>query len=317
MTATRGTALQRVRGRFVELLSALACRLPERPLIAVAGIAGELWLAADRERAERGRHNLRRVCEWLASNGAGPESAREAARDRRALERLLRSASRHHARYYLENLRAPGLTPERVRSQVDVEEEGGRTSVFDVRGGLVVIGLHFGALELPAIYLSERFGRDAVVPMETVGDPVLQRWFERTRSFVGLRIVPIAAAKAELLAALAEGGIAGLVADRDIAGGGIEVPFFGHPAPFPIGGALVAIETGVPAFVVGAQRTGDGRFHGRIIGLEMPADGSRRERVTAFLAAQAAAFERIIAGAPDQWWSAFFPIWRDLEGERR
>ena len=41
--------------------------------------------------------------------------------------------------------------------------------------------------------------------------------------------------------------------------------------------------------------------------------GRLRERVVAFLTAQAAAYEELIAAAPEQWWSAFFPIWKDLE----
>jgi HlyD family secretion protein len=46
---------------------------------------------------------------------------------------------------------------------------------------------------------------------------------------------------------------------------------------------------------------------------------SRRERLAAFLVAQAGAYERAIAQAPEQWWSLFFPIWRDGNeaGERR
>ena len=31
----------------------------------------------------------------------------------------------------------------------------------------------------------------------------------------------------------------------------------------------------------------------------------------------AAAFEDLIADAPDQWWAIFFPIWPDLEAEAR
>ena len=34
--------------------------------------------------------------------------------------------------------------------------------------------------------------------------------------------------------------------------------------------------------------------------------------MTAFLAAEVAAFERVIARAPEQWWAIFFPIWPDL-----
>jgi hypothetical protein len=31
------------------------------------------------------------------------------------------------------------------------------------------------------------------------------------------------------------------------------------------------------------------------------------------MAGLAAAFERVVAVAPEQWWAVFFPIWPDLE----
>jgi hypothetical protein len=44
-----------------------------------------------------------------------------------------------------------------------------------------------------------------------------------------------------------------------------------------------------------------------------PASGSRRERVTTYLEAEARAFERFVAEAPEQWLAVFHPIWPDLE----
>jgi hypothetical protein len=35
--------------------------------------------------------------------------------------------------------------------------------------------------------------------------------------------------------------------------------------------------------------------------------------VTATITGLAAAFERAVAIAPEQWWAVFFPIWPDLE----
>jgi hypothetical protein len=45
-------------------------------------------------------------------------------------------------------------------------------------------------------------------------------------------------------------------------------------------------------------------------------EGSRRERIAATLRAEAAAFEELIALAPDQWAAIFFPIWPDLAGAK-
>jgi hypothetical protein len=42
-------------------------------------------------------------------------------------------------------------------------------------------------------------------------------------------------------------------------------------------------------------------------------DGPRRERIAGTIAAEARAFERVIARAPEQWMAVFFPIWPDLE----
>ena len=59
-------------------------------------------------------------------------------------------------------------------------------------------------------------------------------------------------------------------------------------------------------------------YHARAERVPFPTEGTRRERVTAYLAAEARAFERFVAAAPEQWLAVFHPIWPDLEraGER-
>jgi lauroyl/myristoyl acyltransferase len=76
----------------------------------------------------------------------------------------------------------------------------------------------------------------------------------------------------------------------------------------------LSIETGAPLFLAAVRRAGTGRYRGKLIELPPNATGgTRRERLTATLTSLATAFESIIADAPDQWWSIFFPIWPDLE----
>ena len=48
--------------------------------------------------------------------------------------------------------------------------------------------------------------------------------------------------------------------------------------------------------------------------MPVAADGGRRERISATLTSLAAAFEDVIADAPEQWSAVFFPIWPDLAG---
>ena len=306
-----GTWRGRLAARLLAGASWLACHLPERLAIRLAELGGDLWyrLAPDKRRLARA--NLRRVVTWMAAEQAGDPSAWPAAADPVALDRLVRSAFRHYARNYLETMRAPTMGGAYVRERTTIEDQAVVDAAFAERGPVIFVGLHFGSLELPGFYLVEHSGRPVTTPMETIDEPAIQAWFVRTRNVVGIRLVDLSLARSELAGALERGEIAGIVADRDITGGGVQIPFFGAPAPIPAGPGLLAVQSHVPAFVAGAWRTTPGRYRGRLERIDAPTTGTRREQVTAFLTAEVAAFERLIAKAPDQWWAVFFPIWRD------
>jgi KDO2-lipid IV(A) lauroyltransferase len=302
---------RRLRGRVLRAASWVACHLPERPLVALAELAGDVWYRATPERADQARRNLRRVAGWLDGHDRGTPLARAAAHDPRALERLVRLAYRHAARYYLEVARTPALTADDLTTMIEVETPESVADAFTPGRPSIFIGLHFGAIELPALFLAARVG-SAVAPMETIDDPDLQAWFVRTRGSVGVRIVGLREARRELSAALRDGTSVGLVGDRDLTGGGTLTELFGAPAKLPLGPALLATETGAPAFVAAVRRTSPGRYLGRLERVVVPAEGSRRERATAATESVARAFERVVEDAPEQWWAVFFPIWPDL-----
>ena len=170
---------------------------------------------------------------------------------------------------------------------------------------------------MAVIFLAFRVG-ETVTPMETIDDAGLQAYFERTRGVAGIRLVGLREARRELTDALRNGIPVGLVGDRDLTGGGTPIPLFGAPAH-------------------DADGAGDARGRDRrpdlrddrparrrrpvprqaSIPIDVPAEGTRRERVTTTMTRLAAAFEELIADAPDQWWAVFFPIWPDLEARPR
>ncbi|OGO51038.1 MAG: hypothetical protein A2Z32_06260 [Chloroflexi bacterium RBG_16_69_14] len=303
-----------VRGRLMLAASWLACRLPERPLIRVAGLAGDLWYRSTPGRAAQARRNLRRVCESLAASGRGSATVRAAATDPQALERLVRSSFRHMARYYLEVARNPGVTRAFVDERILLDTPDVVAEAVVPGKAVLFVGLHFGSVELASLFLAFRVG-ETVIPMETIADPGLQAYFERTRALAGIRLVELREARRALLEALRNGIPVGLVGDRDLTGGGTPVPLFGAPAVMPMGPAMLAVEGGVPVYALTVRRAGMGRFRGKVIPIDVPTDGTRRERVTTTMTRLAAAFEDLIADAPDQWWAIFFPIWPDLEAK--
>lgn len=301
-----------LRYRALVAASWLTCRLPETPLVRLAELGGDLWYRLTPDRAAQARRNLQRVAVALMTSDRGTPLVRAAATDPVALERLVRLAYRHAARYYLEVARAPGMRPSDIDTKVRVETLEAADAAFGSSRASIYVGLHFGGIELPAMLLATRAGA-AVAPMESLDDARLQAWFVRTRGVVGVRLVGVREARRELQAALREGTSVGIVGDRDLTGGGMPVELFGSPAMLPLGPAMLAVESGAPVYVVGARRTAVGRYIGRLDPVAVPTEGTRRERVSATLAAIARGFERVIEDAPEQWWAVFFPIWPDLE----
>lgn len=311
----RGSLVQRARAAALGALSAVVCRLPEAPLVGFAELAGRVWYRAAPQRAAQARRNLRRVVGHLVEARLASPTVAAAAADPRALERLVRSAFRHNARYYLEVIRAPALSADWFEERLAIETPETVAVAFADERPKIFISGHLGPIEMPGLFLARRSPGKIVAPMEAVGDPELQAWFERTRAAFGVRIVGLREARRELSRALASGVSVGLIADRDIGGGGLDVPFFGAPAPLPIGPALLATESGARLFFAGVWRVGRRGYRGRLVEIAVEREGSRRTRVAATVAAEAAAFERMIANAPEQWSAIFFPIWPDLEAD--
>ena len=184
---------------------------------------------------------------WIARAGRGPAPRRGRADDPRELERLVRLAFRHDARYYLEILRVPGLTPgvsstsassSRPRTEVDEAFDGGPV-IFVV--GPLRADRAAGALPRPAVRPDvRRPDGDRRRP----GAPGAGSRRRGARSASGSSASGRRGASCS--AALAAAATSGSSPTGTSRGGGIEVPFFGAPAPFPIGPALLADRDRVP-----------------------------------------------------------------------
>lgn len=307
-----GTLGQRATARVLAALVFVASRLPEGLLVPLAEAAGELWYRVAPERAARARRNLRRVCAWAAAHDQGSPRTRAAATDPAILERIVRACFRHQARYYLELARIDAIGRDYLRERLFVETPEVVATALADPAPMIFVGLHFGAIEIPALVIATTVGR-ATAPMETIENPPLQRYFAEGRMKIGLRLVTIDDAHKELTDALGRGEPVGLIVDRDLTGNGHPVELFGAPTPQPIGGALLAIESGAPLYFAEVHRLGVGRYAGSMAVIDVPKEGRLRARIDAVMASVAREAERVVVAHPEQWWAAFFPIWPDLE----
>lgn len=289
-------------------------RLPEGLVFRAAHAAGAGASLLMPGRRALVRSNLGRVCRWLDKNDLASPRVRAAARDDHALDRLVRDAFGNWFRTYAEAAVAPRYDREALsaRIRLDTVETAQAALGPGVPGrGRIYIGFHFGSTELAALYAARESGVAISGPMETVANPVLRAYFEKARSALGIGIVPLRDAARELTARLARGEGIALVADRVITGAGTKVELFGAPTRVPGGPAVLAAESGAEVFVIGMRRIGWARWAAVVRPIELEAGAPRRARVRDALDQEMRSLELLVAEAPEQWWSLFFPIWED------
>lgn len=292
--------------------AALLRHLPDGLVFRAAHAVGAGMSLVMHERRALVRANLAHVCRWLDENELATPRVRAAARDGHALDRLVRQAFGHWVRTYAEAAMAPRYDRKTLRSRIQLDNEAtGRAALGPaVPGrGRIYIGFHFGAVELAALYASQESKVSIAGPMETVANPALRAYFEKSRNGLGIGIVPLHDAARELTARLARGQGVALVADRVISGSGAGVELFGAPTRVPIGPAVLAAESGAEVFVIAMRRVGWARWSARVEAIELEAGAPRKARVRDALDRELRLLERLVADAPEQWWSIFFPLW--------
>ncbi|HET8586986.1 MAG TPA: hypothetical protein VFM74_03835 [Candidatus Limnocylindria bacterium] len=284
----------------LEAAALLIRALPSRLAYALADLAGRAWYRFAPKRRALVAANLARVCEFTGRPTSG-----------RAFRRLVRRAFVEHARYYVELLRAPDYAFDEIDAIVQVD--GWPRIEQTLRaGGTVLTSAHLGNFEPMGIFFAAH-GFAPVAPIEEIEPRVLFEFLLRHRGGGrGVEIVPLSRARRRMLEVLKAGGIAGLIADRDLSRDGMPVSFFGHPTTMPTGPATLAVLTGAPLITGRCLRTAADRFRAAGELLDVERSGERRADVEALTRAMAARFEEYIGETPEQWWGAFQPYWPDL-----
>jgi lauroyl/myristoyl acyltransferase len=187
-----------------------------------------------------------------------------------------------------------------------VERVSGIEHLQGLSGGIVSVTAHVGNWELAGRLLATRSARRTHVVVAPEEAPELERWVRRDGD--GMRFVPRAhpGIGVELLAALRRGEVVALQGDRAIGTrGDVSIPFFGRPAPFPLGPFLLAGAAGVP--IVPAFCVLD-RGYRYTVRLAPPITVGRGDEEGA-ARAWVSLLERIVREHPTQWFN-FFDVWR-------
>jgi KDO2-lipid IV(A) lauroyltransferase len=269
--------------------------LPRDVAYGLADLIGRAWYRLASERRALVTANLARA----TGKQGGP-----------ALNRLVRRAFEAHARYYLEVLRIPHASVEEIGAMVTVDEWDTLKPLL--ANGAVVATLHLGNPEPYGSFVAAE-GLHAVVPVEEIRPKALFDFLlARRATGRGVRAVPLSKARTALMEELRAGGMAVLVADRNLAGKGHPTTLFGATASLPTGPATLALISGRPLIVAACRRVGPERFNVRAWHIEAGLSGDRKADVVTLTEAVARRMEEAISLAPEQWFAAFQPIWDDL-----
>lgn len=269
----------------------LAPKLPRRLGYALADTVGDLAWLANRRGRRAVRANLSHVF------GRPPPW------------RTVRQVFRHGSRNYYDTFTIPTLRPAALLDLVRVTDWQPLERALREGRGAIMVGGHISSVALAGQVIAAA-GYPITSVAERVEPPELDDLLHRLRSAGGIRMLVLGPdTMRELLAALRRKEVVGLVMDRDVAGTGVEVPFFGAPASLPGGAALLALRTGAPILPAVAYRTPDQRFRGEVQPpVPVERGGSLPESVRLTTARIAERFEQIVGAHPEQW-TVFQTLW--------
>ena len=203
---------------------------------------------------------------------------------------------------YWDTLAIPGLTRADARRRITMHGLGHIDEARAAGKGAILVGAHLGSVALAA-QLLPALGYPVVGLLEPTRPRELFEFFARQRQALGVRLLPVSpGALRELIVALRRNEVVVLVSDRDLAGTGPMIEFFGASTRFPDGAASLAVRTGARLLPAYATRRADGTFEAWVEpALPLPAAGDTKTAVRQLTQAVARRLEYHIASQPEQW----------------
>lgn len=274
----------RVLYRAILVISFVGRRIPLRAAQRLGHALGTLaWHVARRHRRKALDHIAIAFPEWSVSR-------------RRA---TIRAMFRHLGMSLFEIVWLPNLNETRLRETTVVE--GAEAIAEIVRAGkpAIVFTGHCGNWEWVASGMVH-----AGVPLTALqrerDEGGLNDFIIGIRAAAGVQTIDrgSAAAGRDLVRALRGGTLLGFLIDQSLRVESVLVPFFGRPAPTPIGPAKMAVRAGAYMVTVFGERLSDGKH---IIRFSEPMQLSRDHDPVALTAEITRAIEDQIRRVPEQW----------------
>jgi len=143
---------------------------------------------------------------------------------------LAREVSRHFGRVALDTFRIQRLEPDQLRAEVTVEGEANLRRAIDTGRGFFLLSAHLGSWEAAALMGGLLIPGGIALIHRPLDNPLLDDELKRLRATFGNRGLGKFNISREVLQAIKDGGVVGILIDQRPRDVDFEVPFFGHPA---------------------------------------------------------------------------------------
>jgi len=241
----------------------------------------------------------------------GRHAGRVAGRPLSAAEEraAVRASVASYARYWMESLRLTRLDAAKIEARFSIEGLEHIRAAREAGTGAVLAIPHVGGWDVGGAWFVAN-GFPLAVVVEPLQPPELFEWFAGLRRSFGLKVIPLGpGAGTEVLRCLRNNEVVGLLCDRDIGGGGVDVEFFGERTTLPGGPATLALRSGAPVLPTAIFFDGPATHHAVVKPpIRFERTGRFRDDATGLTQAIAHELEALIRLAPDQW-HLFQPNW--------
>lgn len=209
---------------------------------------------------------------------------------------------RNHAKAYADLMLLPRARVVEMRSLLKVSGLEHLEEAREMGKGVLAVSCHMGSYEVVAAIWSA-----TLTPVSFFAEELeprsLYEWYRDTRARLGISVLPLnLAGLRRVTQALQDNEMVITAIDRDITGTGHSMPFFGRPAPIPMGPAALALRMGTPILPVCVYRLPDDTYQAEAAPLVIATPtGDRRAdevRVTQQVLRQ---IEEFIRRRPEQW----------------
>ena len=233
------------RYRAFKAVQSIVERLPRSWAYALAVMAARFaWIFSPLARP-RLEFNLKVACPEL---------------DQRELRHLSWHNFRNHAKAYADLMMLPSTRVEAIRPRLKVTGMEHLEEARSYGKGVLAVSCHMGSYEVVSAIWSATLTPVSFFA-EELEPRALFEWYRDTRARLGISVLTLGlGGMRKVLQALRDQEMVITAIDRDISGTGHVMPFFGRPAPIPLGPAAIALKLGTPLFPVCVYRLPDDSY---------------------------------------------------------